>query len=249
MLGIFDIFEIKKDSFSENDMLIYNTIINYPGIIERYTISQLAEFLNISTTAIMRFAKKLGYSGYSQLRFEYMKSSHIDQASDNNAMQYVKMITESFNRFSEIDQNVYTDLAREIKTHKSVCALGIGKSGLVAEYMRYSFLRCGKSINIATDTVTINDIPKVSTSKDLFFYFSEKGASVASTTIKNFLKNSAASKAKIVIITCNPNITYDESVYRTVVIPNVDYQKEGIRSHSLMIGFVDILISYYMQNL
>ena len=57
MLSLYDLIEINKSTFTDNDNIISAALIEYPGLIERYTVSQLAEYLKVSTASIMRFAK------------------------------------------------------------------------------------------------------------------------------------------------------------------------------------------------
>ena len=252
MLSLYDLIEINKPHFTDNDKTISAALLEYPGLIERYTVSQLAEYLKVSTASIMRFAKKLGYSGYSELRFDYMKSAHTGQDSDpsnNDLQQYTRLTIESLQRMSSMDEAIFISLAREIKKHKKIYAIGSGKSGLVAEYMRYSFIRLGKSIETATESVMIRDIPKGADHDDLIIFFSEKAGS-ASNILREFIKDiQSDSKAMIIIITCNPKSIYEKLVSSVIVIPDVDTKQEGIRSHSLMLCFVDILLAYYFKNL
>ena len=254
MLSLYDLIEINKSTFTDNDNTISAALIEYPGLIERYTVSQLAEYLKVSTASIMRFAKKLGYSGYSELRFDYMKSAHTGTGQDsdlnnNDLQQYTRLTIESLERMSSMDETIFISLAKEIKKHKKIYAIGSGKSGLVAEYMRYSFIRLGKSIETATESVMIRDIPKGADRDDLIIFFSEKAGS-ASNILREFIRDvQSDSKAKIIIITCNPKSIYEKLVSSVIVIPDVDTKQEGIRSHSLMLCFVDILLAYYFKNL
>ena len=253
MLTVYDLMEINKPKFTGSDNTICNALNEYPGLIERYTVSQLADYLGISTASIMRFAKKLGYSGYSELRFEYMKSVH--GAHDNEHEEaselknYLRLLIESFERMANIDESQFISLAKDISKHKNVYAIGLGKSGLAAEYMRYSFIRAGKYIETATESVLVNDIPKISAPQDMYIIYSEKASSV-SNVLKSFIKGTKDnSKAKICIVTCNPKSSFENQVDRIIVLPKVDIKNEGIRSHSMMLAFVDILLAYYIKEI
>ena len=183
-----------------------------------------------------------------------MKSAHTGTGQDsdqnnNDLQQYTRLTIESLQRMSSMDETIFISLAKEIKKHKKIYAIGSGKSGLVAEYMRYSFIRLGKSIETATESVMIRDIPKGADRDDLIIFFSEKAGS-ASNILREFIRDvQSDSKAKIIIITCNPKSIYEKLVSSVIVIPDVDTKQEGIRSHSLMLCFVDILLAYYFKNL
>ena len=55
--------QIKK--FTDVEMLIYNYVIQNSQNIRYMTIRELADAVHVSTSAIMRFCKKLDCEGYA----------------------------------------------------------------------------------------------------------------------------------------------------------------------------------------
>ena len=45
-------------------------MLNHLDLVASYTIIDVAEFADVSKSALLRFCKKLGYSGYSEFKFE-----------------------------------------------------------------------------------------------------------------------------------------------------------------------------------
>lgn len=72
-MNIIDRIEAAKPNFTKSDELIYNCIKEDYWIIirEASTIVDLAEKCRVSKSAILRFAKKLGYSGYSEFKYDF----------------------------------------------------------------------------------------------------------------------------------------------------------------------------------
>jgi RpiR family glv operon transcriptional regulator len=52
----------------ETDILILNYILKNKDACCRYTIEALADKCNVSRTTVLRFAQKLGFSGYSEMK-------------------------------------------------------------------------------------------------------------------------------------------------------------------------------------
>lgn len=61
--------------YNENDMIIYNFIQNNKDLIPYLRIRELAEKTNVSTTSIIRFCKKSGFVGFSEMKnyFKFYK--------------------------------------------------------------------------------------------------------------------------------------------------------------------------------
>ncbi|MGG5318835.1 MurR/RpiR family transcriptional regulator [Enterococcus sp. AZ072] len=56
-------------SLNPNEQAIFQYIYTHPQIVETATIRELANQLTVSTTTILRFCKKIGLSGYSELKY------------------------------------------------------------------------------------------------------------------------------------------------------------------------------------
>ena len=250
MLSVQERIEINQASFTESDTRIYEAVKAYPGMIERYTVQQLATFLDVSTASVIRFAKRLGYSGYSEFRYDYIRAAHAPRgnAEDTPLSRYTRLMTESFKGFYEMDEAVFTGLCRLLAEHDRIIAVGSGKSGLSAAYLAYTFMRVGKNVLPVTDSVMLRDLAKSLRKGDLVLYFSEK-ANTFSTILASYLNDTRQSGfGDTVLITCNPDSPFRKEVLQTVVIPNVDTSQEGVRAHALFIGFCEILLSYYLET-
>ena len=71
------------DVLNENDFYIYQYIIHNQKEVQKMTIYELAEKCYISHTNIFRFAKKIGFDGFGelkmQLKWEQNYKKEIDQ--------------------------------------------------------------------------------------------------------------------------------------------------------------------------
>ena len=60
----------KKESFNETDKAIVSYLLKYPEAASQLSLLELAQKLYVSKSAIFRLSKKLGLSGFSELKFE-----------------------------------------------------------------------------------------------------------------------------------------------------------------------------------
>ncbi|MFR4790078.1 MAG: MurR/RpiR family transcriptional regulator, partial [Lactobacillus acidophilus] len=60
----------KKESLNETDKAIVSYLLKYPEDASKLSLMELAQNLYVSKSAIFRLSKKLGLSGFSELKFE-----------------------------------------------------------------------------------------------------------------------------------------------------------------------------------
>lgn len=87
----------KYDELNENDLEIWKYIISNKEICKKISIQQLAVFCHVSHTTILRFAKKLGFSGYSEMRSflkweEQAEILYEEKDMERNANNFVSAI-------------------------------------------------------------------------------------------------------------------------------------------------------------
>lgn len=59
-----------KEGFNETDKAIVSYLLQYPEAASKLSLMELAQKLYVSKSAIFRLSKKLGLSGFSELKFE-----------------------------------------------------------------------------------------------------------------------------------------------------------------------------------
>ena len=90
-MDVLDLIETKVSAFTKTDMAIYEYLKADPEGFARKGYDELVEDLGISPSSLIRFAKKLGYTGYASLQYQL----GIDLAA-RNAKQREKTIGETY---------------------------------------------------------------------------------------------------------------------------------------------------------
>ncbi len=81
MLTIEELVNKNFDKLNDTDLFIWKYIVNHKRECSSYTIYELAGKCNVSRTTILRFAKKLSLSGYSELKaiLNFEQKSGMDE--------------------------------------------------------------------------------------------------------------------------------------------------------------------------
>ncbi|MFI3238259.1 MAG: MurR/RpiR family transcriptional regulator [Lachnospiraceae bacterium] len=109
--------------------------------IQNISIHNIADTLFISPNAIMRTAKKLGYSGFSELKFTIQQEEHPLQENKPQSQVLDKIPQNILKSIDVIDDEVVHNLVDDMLKAHNILVLGIGDSVYFCElFGRY--LRC-----------------------------------------------------------------------------------------------------------
>ncbi|WP_313180926.1 MurR/RpiR family transcriptional regulator [Lacrimispora sp.] len=130
------------NQFSELDYEVYNFILKNSEKIPYMTIREFANEAHVSTTTIARFCRKVNCNGFSEfkIRFKMEQESTktIRQGFDFSSILdfFQRIETESFHEQLKSIANI-------IAEKKQIIFLGIGNSGIIAEYASRYFCNMG----------------------------------------------------------------------------------------------------------
>lgn len=170
----------KKESLNNTDKAIVSYLIKYPEEASKLSLMELAQKLYVSKSAIFRLSKKLGLSGFSELKFElselitrkkqYEKHAHELQFNDN----LQKIVDDTFKYFKGLDLH---DLCADLDRAQTIYIYSTGwQQQIVAEYLAHSFFLIGKNAIIlpgARDEVSM--LGKSAKANDMLFVISFGG--------------------------------------------------------------------------
>ena len=141
------------DSMGKSEKKIADWILEHPREILPLSITELAEQSKSSEATIVRFAKRVGFSGYQELK--------ISLAQENGKKIANETITEKdscFDIFDKITNDIYISLektkkaisttaleccANAITDAEKIVIFGLGNSASVALDASHKFLRAG----------------------------------------------------------------------------------------------------------
>lgn len=130
----------KQDDLNETDDAILIYIREHLDEICALTIQKMSKNLFIAPNSIMRFAKKLGYSGFAELKFSIQNDLHPRDITLGR--QLMDLLPANIVRTMDIiDMKQVEQVAKAI--HKSKCCIlvGVGDSNYFCELLGKN-LRC-----------------------------------------------------------------------------------------------------------
>ncbi|WP_017471126.1 MurR/RpiR family transcriptional regulator [Amphibacillus jilinensis] len=121
-------------TFSDLEHSLYSYIIKNIDKVIYMRIRDLANVTHVSTTTILRFCKKIDCDGFSEFKVK-LKMYQEGQEERNEILTGEKSLTEFLERTLTQDfQSKISDIAKVIAKAQRVVFIGIGSSGILAEY-------------------------------------------------------------------------------------------------------------------
>jgi DNA-binding MurR/RpiR family transcriptional regulator len=168
MVGI--VLRIKEqfEDFNPTERKIATYILDHTGDMLKFSIAQLAECTDSSQAAMTRFSKKLGFTGFKDIKkalaHELIGSSggtlnnerYSDIKLGDSPGDIISKVSENYIRAIEetakiLDINAFVRAVEVLSLAKRVDLFGFGSSGLVAQDLQQKFLRIGKYCLACTD--------------------------------------------------------------------------------------------------
>ncbi len=108
---------------NENDLAIWKYISNNKKEASESTLVNLAKKCNYSKSSIHRFAQKISYKGFSELKYALKAELEAEDLEGNLIDQYVSIIANSMNEMKYRD---FSTIFQLIQSSKKVFIYGTG---------------------------------------------------------------------------------------------------------------------------
>ena len=120
------------ESLNETEAYVYNYVVKNTKKVLNESIRELANDTHVSTATIMRFCKKMGCEGFTELKYRLKEYEEMQETKEDN-------VADQFGYFIEkIKSSDYLDsihrAAEIIKQSDLILTLGIGTTGDFAKY-------------------------------------------------------------------------------------------------------------------
>lgn len=252
-MNIIDRINAAKPTFTKSDELIYNCIKDDYWVIIRdaSTIVDLAEKCHVSKSAILRFAKKLGYSGYSEFKYDFAIVGHSSVPEEVHESKFDYILDAYTLAVSNIRQYLsesdFILLAKKIIEAKKIRLCGYNRSGFTAMQFKYRLINIDIESEAVTDTLMMNVLASSSAENEIFFFFTVRGNQ--STPLNAFIKTCHDTKKTVVVLTMNPNTQYKKYATHFMLLPNIKVKGVFLDEQAVFHIFIEILVSYISEQL
>lgn len=212
-------------SLTTTEKRIYTQIMDNPNIIIENSIIEAGNLCHTSKSAMLRFAKKLGYRGYSEFKYaieESLKRDVQEVPTTVNNETVLHQISSSFAlTIQAIGQLNFDEqlkqLAAYIYQYPYIKSIGIGNSAFCANQLVYSLYSHNQFIEGITDNVQFTYLENCINSQYLLIIFS---VSASSITYNKLLKTAKTNGAKTILITMNNDSSINQLVDMVFTLPS-----------------------------
>lgn len=172
-------------SLSKTEKKVADYILKERGKIIYQTLLEISQNIEVGEATIIRFVRKIGFSGFQDLKFEIAKENNNDIESNSNSLDnnYDSYIDENAERIAQTIINTKSTLDKDnlklaikmITDSKRVFLYGVGSSGFTANEAQTRFMRLGVIGNAIIDPHFQSMYSSISNSQDVIIVFSISG--------------------------------------------------------------------------
>lgn len=133
----------KVHLLNELEMLVYQYVLENTTRVPKLTIRQLAAACHVSTSTILRFCTKMGFDGFSELKYA-LKGKHANLIAFE---QYYDAAVHVDSFLKKLNQQSYYETLHPaiemIATARHIVFTGLGTSGILGSYGSRYFANMG----------------------------------------------------------------------------------------------------------
>lgn len=120
------------ESLNETETYVYNYVVKNTKKVLNESIRELANDTHVSTATVMRFCKKMGCEGFTELKYRLKEHVEVQETKEDD-------VSNQFDSFIErVESSDYLESIRRaaeiIKQSDSILTFGIGSNSDFAKY-------------------------------------------------------------------------------------------------------------------
>ncbi|MBL4934046.1 MurR/RpiR family transcriptional regulator [Clostridium paridis] len=241
------------NGLSAKEQNIADYILENPISVAHNSISYLSDELDVAGSTLFQFAKKLGYSGFKELKMAILieennfstTSIHENIEIDDNELTMAQKVFDSNIKTLTNTKKILRleDLkkaAEIISNSNLLCFFGLGGSAILAEDAYHKFLRSPARVRHTTDYHMQLMEASLLTPQDCAICISHTGKSKETIKIAETVKNSGA---KVIVITSHassPLAKIGDIVFISIS-EEIEFHSEALSSRISQLSILDSL--------
>ncbi|MDF8369046.1 MurR/RpiR family transcriptional regulator [Weissella paramesenteroides] len=251
-----------EKNFTTSERKIANFFLEKPQLVIDATAEKIGKLTQTSSSAIVRFAKKMGYTGFPAMKLDVAVAiKNTQNTHDLTEVEadesFANILEKTSARFKIIPDVIATQNATEdfsqatslIENARHIFVYGVTASSLVAQDIQQKFTRIGLDVIYHADFhQMITTMQATATKQDLSIVISESGRTFEAL---NFKKISNDLGLKVIVLTneTNSEMTQDCDIVLTTTSQQFDKVRFASTTGLLsQLYVVDILFYAYISK-
>ncbi len=252
------IIRSKYKDLSEKERLIANHILANPRDSVHPSVEELADIIGISQSTMVRFVRKLGYSGYQRFRIALatetvdpayrLYETPINEGDDEVEVVFNSAISTLNISKRKLDRQAMTKAADLITASKRLFLFGTGGSNIVARDAFHKFIRTGLNCTMAEDYHMQLMLASQTDFECTALIISHTGANMDVLAIVEELKQTGCN---IIVLTSNPRsaLARAAETVLSVEVSSVSFVSEAFSARIAHLVVVDAIYVEIMKRL
>lgn len=237
------------NQLSKTDFNVLNYLITHKHKIIEESVDEISKQAFVSPASIIRCAKKLGFSGFSELKYFIKEELHTDTTSIDTSTNLLKKdISDTVNLITQTD---LTPICKKIEQSQRIFIYGTDwGEKLSCSYLARNFMACGIFMHEIPSITEMNWNTHKMSSDDLVIIFSYSGEALNTKQLVSELKI-----RNIPIISITPlsgNYLSSEANYRLYYkATQIENENDSIKEFNFFTSLnvlTDFLFRYYYDN-
>ncbi len=245
--------QLKMNTLTKNELKACDAICKDLSIVQRFTLSDLSDQIDVTKTTILRFCQKVGYSGYSEFRYDCIKyvnslsNSEKENKEDEHDSKIINIEKTYIDTIRLIHYTLHDEdvksLASMIKKARTVRLVGEVNSAISAIQLRYALLMFGIDAHVLQSQTEVRIVDMCVNEEDLMLVFS---AGAKTNIVKEVMSLKEDTNCQVALVTMNAQSPLEKEVDRFLLLPSVSTLKNKSLLDSVPIFsiFNEILIRY-----
>lgn len=214
------------EDFTQTERDIAAYIINHPQDAARQAITKIAADANTSKSALIRFSQKIGYSGFSEFRFDlsrFLVGSNGQDMTTTEKKTPIVAIADIYSSVIQqlknvVSQSELQSIAKMITKANRIKITGLDRTYISALQLRLRLAKIGYDAEAVNNTALFSDLPAILNKNDLIIVFT------ISNNHKNydeFIAEAHATGIPIICITMTPALKFRKHCDKYIVLPKI----------------------------
>lgn len=198
---------LQRDKLSDLEQQVLNFFLEKPEMIENHNLQELSDKMFVSTATISRTCKKLGFSGFQEMKYSFL-AYREENVTDIHEVKNKSSVSRHIKRFeadmeknlSEIGNGITDELINLIKNSQHVEFFGVGSSLPICIEAARKMTFAGRIATARSDWDELRIVAKNLFKNDLAIVISLSGETLHIIEYVNILNKN---KVPVVAITGN----------------------------------------------
>ncbi len=236
---------------------IADWIFENPGKIISLSIVELAEQCKCSEATIVRFSKRLGLSGYQELKISLAAEGGTSPINSNISPEdtpfriYEKICNDIYLSLEKTKKSLNPEFlekaSKEITKANKIVVFGLGNSASLAMDASHKFLRAGLNSVAYSDNHMQVIAASHLTDKDVAIAISHSGSSKDIVEAVKLAKEHGATTIAITNKGKSPLLKYTDIPLFTSA-DETEYSILALNSRIVQLGIIDVIYHYIVLN-